>query len=201
MRWIALFLATAAWAQTNSAIEAQLQSAARQRESVRRQIASSVPQAAPVSACDPLAAEDVAPIVESAAKAQELPAKLVRAVIAQESGFKPCAESKKGAKGLMQLMPATAEQLDVAEPFDAQSNVEGGTKYLRQLLERYKGDLRLALAAYNAGPGAVDAAGGVPDIAETRVYVNAILGLMGIKEPGIKQIDLPSVPTPKPTGD
>jgi soluble lytic murein transglycosylase-like protein len=150
----------------------------------------------PVTGCDPLAPQEMAPIVESAAKAQDVPAKLVRAVIAQESGFRPCAESKKGAMGLMQLMPATAEQLDVAEPFDAQSNVEGGAKYLRQLLERYKGDLRLALAAYNAGPAAVDAAGGVPDIPETRVYVNAILGVLGIK-----QIDLPSIPTPKPIGN
>jgi soluble lytic murein transglycosylase-like protein len=192
MRWFAFFLASAAWGQTSAAIQAQLQSAERQRESVRRQVSAAVP----VAGCDPLAAEEVAPIVENAAGAQKLPSKLVRAVIAQESGFKPCAESKKGAMGLMQLMPATAEQLEVTEPFDAQANIEGGTKYLRQLLERYKGDLRLALAAYNAGPAAVDAAGGVPDIAETRVYVNAILGMVGIK-----QIDLPSIPTPKPIGN
>jgi soluble lytic murein transglycosylase-like protein len=190
MRWIALFLATAAWGQTSAAIQAQLESVARQRESVRRQVST------PVAGCDPLAAEAVAPIAEGAAKAHALPSKLVLAVIAQESGFKPCAESKKGAMGLMQLMPATAEELDVEAPFDAKSNVEGGAKYLRQLLEKYKGDLRLALAAYNAGPAAVDAAGGVPDIPETRVYVNAILGMMGIK-----QIDPPSIPTPKPIGN
>jgi hypothetical protein len=192
MRCFLLLLASAAWAQSSAAIQAQLESVARQRESVRRQVTATVP----VTGCDPLAPQEMAPIVESAAKAQDVPAKLVRAVIAQESGFRPCAESKKGAMGLMQLMPATAEQLDVAEPFDAQSNVEGGAKYLRQLLERYKGDLRLALAAYNAGPAAVDAAGGVPDIPETRVYVNAILGVLGIK-----QIDLPSIPTPKPIGN
>jgi len=187
MRWFVLFLATAAWGQTSASIQAQLDSVARQRASVRRQVSDG---------CDPLSPVDVTPIVENAAKAQELPAKLVRAVIAQESGFKPCAESKKGAMGLMQLMPGTAEELDVARPFDAKANVEGGAKYLRQLLERYKGDLRLALAAYNAGPAAVDAAGGVPDIAETRVYVNSILGVLGIK-----QIDPPSIPTPKPIGN
>ena len=113
----------------------------------------------------------------------------VRAVIAQESGFRPCAVSKKGAKGLMQLMPATAEQFSVAEPFDAEANVAAGTKYLRQLLEKYKGDLRLTLAAYNSGPGAVDAAGGVPDLAETKGYVDAIAGVMGVK-----QIELPALP-------
>ena len=80
-----------------------------------------------------------------------------------------------------------------AEPFDPQANVAAGTKYLRQLLDKYKGDLQLTLAAYNSGPGAVDAAGGVPNIAETKGYVDAIVGVMGIK-----QIELPSLAAAPP---
>jgi hypothetical protein len=193
MRWIFLCTAAAAWGQTAESIAAQKQSVAAQRSAVQRQAAAPVSIAPP---CEPLDPEVVAPLIDKAAHAQQLPAKLVRAVIAQESGFRPCAESKKGAQGLMQLMPATADELDVAEPFDPTENVAAGTKYLRQLLDKYKGDLRLALAAYNAGPSAVDGAGGVPDIAETRAYVEAIVGVMGVK-----QIDLPSIPTPKPIGN
>jgi len=137
--------------------------------------------------------DEVAPILASAAKAQRLPAKLLRAVVAQESGLRSCAVSKKGAKGLMQLMPATAEQFEVQDPFDPQENIDAGAKFLRQLLEKYKGDLSLSLAAYNAGAAAVDEAQGIPDIPETRDYVESIVGKMGIK-----QIDLPSIPTPKP---
>ncbi len=137
--------------------------------------------------------DKVVPLLENAANAQKLPVKLLRAVVAQESGFRSCAVSKKGAKGLMQLMPATAEQFDVKDPFDAQANVDAGAKFLRQLLEKYKGDLLLSLAAYNAGPATVDEAKGIPDMAETREYVEAIVGKMGIK-----QIDLPNIPTPKP---
>lgn len=195
MRWALFLVSTVAWAQASASIQAQLASIARQKAALRAQAASAVP-AAPAPDCEPIAEDVVAPVVEGAAKAQKLPPKLVRAVIARESAFRPCAESKKGAMGLMQLMPATAEELNVADPFDPGSNVAAGTKYLRQLLEKYKGDLRLALAAYNAGPAAVDAAGGVPDIVETREYVDAIVGVAGIK-----QIDLPSIPTPKPTGN
>lgn len=196
MRWSFFLLASAAGAQTGPSIQTQMASVARQREAVRAQIRLAVPGARDVSHadCEPISETD--PILDRAAEAQQLPPKLVRAVVSQESAFRPCAESKKGARGLMQLMPSTAAELDVAEPLDPEANLAGGAKYLRQLLEKYRGDLRLALAAYNAGPTAVDEAGGVPDIAETRGYVNAIVEVLGIK-----QIDLPSIPTPKPTGN
>lgn len=100
---------------------------------------------------------------------------LLRAVIGQESGFRPCAVSRAGAQGLMQLMPGTAAGLNVSNPFDPQENVFAGSKFLRLLLDRYNGDLPKALGAYNAGPARVDAVGGIPPIAETQNYVNSIM--------------------------
>jgi soluble lytic murein transglycosylase-like protein len=100
---------------------------------------------------------------------------LVAEVAHQESGFKPCAVSRTGAEGIMQLMPATQAQLQVSDPFDPRQSLEAGAKLLKTLLDRYHGDLALALSAYNAGPGAVDRSGGVPDIPETKSYVLSIL--------------------------
>jgi soluble lytic murein transglycosylase-like protein len=100
---------------------------------------------------------------------------LVKAVIKAESGFNHLAVSPKGAQGLMQLMPETAAEVRVQDVFIPQDNIEGGVRYLRRLLERYGGNLVLALAAYNAGPTRVDEAGGVPDIAETREYLARVL--------------------------
>jgi len=127
------------------------------------------------AACDPIEDAAVNPVIESAARANELHPDLLRAVMRQESQFYPCAVSEKGAEGLMQLMPSTAQQFAVQDVFDPKQNVEAGAKYLKQLFDKYKGDLSLALAAYNAGPTAVDQAKGIPEIPETRNYVEAIL--------------------------
>jgi soluble lytic murein transglycosylase len=113
-------------------------------------------------------------LIRLASRTHGVPAALVKAVIAAESSFDPGALSPKGAMGLMQLMPATAEDLGVDEPFHDEQNVHGGTRYLRWLYERY-GDWLRTLAAYNAGPEAVDRYDGVPPYRETREYVRRVL--------------------------
>lgn len=100
---------------------------------------------------------------------------LVKAIVANESGFDPNATSSAGAQGLMQLEPATAAGLGVTDPYDPVQNLSGGTRYMRGLLDRFHGDLRRAVAAYNAGPYAVEKYGGVPPYAETRAYVDNVL--------------------------
>jgi len=104
----------------------------------------------------------------------DVPPALVKAVIAAESLFDPDAVSRKGAQGLMQLMPETASKLGVADPFSAAQNVRAGVKYLREMLDRY-GDMQRALAAYNAGPTAVDRYRGIPPYPETRAYVQRVM--------------------------
>jgi soluble lytic murein transglycosylase-like protein len=117
---------------------------------------------------------------------------LVRAVIKVESNFNPNAVSRKGAMGLMQLMPQTARQLNVANPFDPEQNVDAGVRHLKQLMESYGGDVKLSLAAYNAGAGAVARSAGVPRIAETRNYVKRITQLYyGGSDPGSRNLGGP----------
>jgi soluble lytic murein transglycosylase-like protein len=132
--------------------------------------------------CPALEAEKVSELVAAAAEKQSLDPALLRAVIKQESGFKPCAVSPKGAQGLMQLMPSTAQDLHVADAFDPRQNVQAGAAYLRQLLSRYKGDLRLALVGYNAGPRRADQPPGTPYPLETQDYVASIFAALGIDD-------------------
>jgi Transglycosylase SLT domain len=133
------------------------------------------PRAIPLPlTCVPMAESDLIPLVKEASLDQDLRTELIRAVIRRESASLWCAVSDKGAVGLMQLMPDVAQQFGV-DPYDARQNVQAGSKYLKQLMTRYKGDTKLALAAYNAGPVVVDAAGGVPSIPETTAFVGAIL--------------------------
>ena len=127
------------------------------------------------SPCEPLPEDQLAPLIEQAARKEAVDPNLVRAVARQESGFRSCALSPKGAMGLMQLMPATARELGVHDPFDPAENLLSGAHLLKQLLARFGGNTALALGAYNAGPARVEEDGGVPPIPETTEYVQRIL--------------------------
>jgi soluble lytic murein transglycosylase-like protein len=201
---LALLLAAAARPQTPQELSAahqrqaveQQAAALRQQDgalslqaaSVKKQRASSPAHPAPDSAaprpstvvlpvdpCLPLAPALLDPFLERAAASNSLAPALLRAVIRRESAFQPCAVSRAGALGLMQLMPSTAELFGVENPFDPAENISAGSRFLRQMLDRFNGDLPLALGAYNAGPSRVEAAGRIPAIPETQAYVQDIL--------------------------
>jgi soluble lytic murein transglycosylase-like protein len=136
--------------------------------------------------------EDIDAAIEKAAARHNVDANLVRSVIKVESNFNPNAVSRKGAMGLMQLMPQTARQLNVKNPFDPQQNVDAGVRHLKKLLESYGGDVKLTLAAYNAGSGAVARSAGIPRFTETQNYVRRITNLYyGGSEPGTHIIGNP----------
>lgn len=137
-----------------------------------------LPPSAPAAAATlpaPRSTMNITDAVSAASDRYRLDPDLVNSVIRAESGFNPRAVSRKGAQGLMQLMPETASKLGVPNAFDPQANVEGGTRYLRELLERYNFDMIKALAAYNAGTKRVEQYHGVPPYQETRAYVSSIV--------------------------
>jgi soluble lytic murein transglycosylase-like protein len=200
MKWVFILFLSSALAQPpaparspmQEAVSKQRAAAAVQRESVRKQFEMAEqwraatppaldPPAMPPATedapadCDPIPETELTPMIDTAAKGHEIQPKLLRAVMERESGFHPCAVSPKGAQGLMQLMPDTAGQFGVSDAFDPKQNIEAGATFLKQLLDKYKGDIGMALGAYNAGPSTVDQAGGIPNIPETRDYVDAIL--------------------------
>jgi soluble lytic murein transglycosylase-like protein len=121
--------------------------------------------------------KDYDDLIVEAARYYSLPPALLKAMTAVESSFEPAAVSPAGAQGLLQLMPVTARAMQVADPFDARQNIYGGARYLRILANRFKGDVRLTVAGYNAGPDAVERAKGVPDFSETQTYVKRVLAL------------------------
>ena len=130
---------------------------------------------APATVSAPVPPAQIDALVEQNASTWQVDPALIKAVIANESGFNANATSNVGAQGLMQLMPETAASLGVRDAYDPAQNVAGGARYLRGLLDRFHGDKRLAIAAYNAGPGAVEKYGDVPPYAETRNYVQNVL--------------------------
>jgi soluble lytic murein transglycosylase-like protein len=133
----------------------------------------------PLPNCPPMQESETEPLIRASAARHQLNPALIKAVMRQESGFKPCVISDKGAMGLMQIMPETAQSLNTEDPLDPAQNIEAGARYLKDMLTRFKGDVRLALAAYNAGPEKIDGPKpSVPDIPETRNYVESITGAL-----------------------
>jgi len=123
--------------------------------------------------------QEIAAMIQAAAKKYNVDAKLALAVAVAESDLTPNAVSSAGAQGVMQLMPATARSLGVGNAFDPRENIDGGVRYLKQMLDEFGGDVTKAVAAYNAGPEAVQRYAGVPPYPETRAYVSKVLSLSG----------------------
>ena len=192
MRFLLILpLATVAWCQQQSSFDKQLASIQKQWECAEKQRAATVKTAAapppfgsapaPAADCPALGKEEVSGVIAGAAEYTGLTHDLLTAVIEKESAFTPCAVSSKGALGLMQLMPAVIKDFEVADPLDPIENVQAGSRFLKSLITRFGGDLRLALAAYNAGLSRVEKDGQVPQIPETVNYVNGILRKLGIE--------------------
>ena len=135
----------------------------------------------------PPAVGPFAELIRAAAQKHGVEEKLITHVIAVESNFNPRAVSRKQAQGLMQLLPKTAARFSVANLFDPAQNIDAGTRYLKELLERYQGNLRFALAAYNAGPEMVERYGGIPPFPETQNYVSKITALLAQQEKPLQQ--------------
>ncbi|MCW5976623.1 MAG: lytic transglycosylase domain-containing protein [Bryobacteraceae bacterium] len=131
--------------------------------------------------CERIPPAQLQAYIEDTARREGFTPDLLRAVISRESDFQPCAVSPKGAQGLMQLMPGTAADLGVQDPFDPKENISAGARFLGLMLDRYAGNIGLALAAYNAGPGRVDTYGGLPPIPETRNYVADIMDKLKVE--------------------
>jgi soluble lytic murein transglycosylase-like protein len=188
--WLALLLMQNAQTQADRVRRAMAASLEQQRASVARQveaIRANAPRwtppdsvmfnhSVPAWECPPVPKIELSRMIDAAAYNQGLDPALIREVAREESGFHPCAVSWKGAEGIMQIMPATQLGLGISNPFDPQESLQAGSKLLKELLDRYHGNLSLALSAYNAGAGAVDRAGGIPAIPETQNYVVDILG-------------------------
>lgn len=124
---------------------------------------------------NPINQEDYYPIITIVARQHEVDPSIVKAIIMAESSYNPKAVSNKGARGLMQLMPVTARELGVKNSFDPVQNIDGGVRYFKMLMDRYKGNVELALAAYNAGIGKVQAYNGIPPYKATRIYIKKVL--------------------------
>lgn len=191
--WLAIFLAQDTRSQADRIRAAMEASLDKQRASVQTQArtagASMTPWTPPTASatvekpsimfqplCDAIPQPELSSMIDDASNKNGVASSVIREVARQESGFRPCVVSPKGAQGLMQLMPATQDQFKVIDPFNPMASLDAGTKLLKQLLDRYHGDLSLALSAYNAGAGTVDKAGGIPNIAETQHYVSNIMG-------------------------
>ncbi len=204
---LAILITASVAAQSPGSLARQLAAAARQREgsqqSSQRQEAAAARQRAAADrlthdepwttaaaepgawagpggdpACRSLEAEEARTHFQAGEQQNGLPAGLLEAVARQESGLYPCAVSRAGAVGLMQLMPATAAEFGVANPLDPWQSLQAGGQFLKLLLDHYGGDLTLALGAYNAGPSRVDSYGGIPPIVETQNYVESVLTRM-----------------------
>ncbi len=171
----AMEAARTAWAEAASEISARPERV----PTSQAESAAANPNYADVDRASSLSAAEVDASIEAAAARHNVDPNLVRAMIKVESNFNPRAVSRKGAMGLMQLMPGTARKLNVSNPFDPEQNVDAGVRHLKGLMQDFGGDLSLTLAAYNAGAGAVRRNGGVPPYAETQNYVRQITRIYG----------------------